>query len=660
MLRVGLLMDHPSPHMTGLLEALARRCDCAVQVVYFRAGAPGRNWGNPVGPLPHCCAAATADRSGWLNIPAVLCAMARIRADWWVVNTCYTAPETWPCIMWLNGRGVPWVYMNEPLRPRGRFDAAKAALLRLLLARAAGVIGMGREAASRFAALIGEDKPSVAVPYYLDLGEFLDVPVTRARGASLPIRFFTAARLIPRKGIDVLLAACERLPEEGWSLTIAGDGPLGGELKDGVRRRWPPDQVRLLGEVPYEQRVAAFGAHDVFVFPSRWDGWGMAPVEAMAAGMPVISTDQVMSMREFICDGENGYLVASGDPAGLAERMQRFLACPETIPAMGRAARAALRNHRPEIGAELLLRLLTGLDNARHRDTASDPPPGALAGPDDVMTWQALRTPSRIRTRLHRKARALAKRAAIDVGMRVPWRATAPFGHRILAYHLVLREDRQHFSEHIRFLRDHYRLVSARELVQRTATPDEPPDEPPLAAITFDDGFRALMFDALDLLEKYRIRATFFVPTGFVELASNPSGAARYSRRAHDYARPLAPMTVGDLQQLHALGHEIGSHGASHLAMNAVSAALGTAELTSSRTRLADWLGAEPAGFAYPYGEVKSSVGQPPVWVKAAGYRYAVTSTRGRVHAATDPMLLPREHVEGHWRLRDLRYFLSR
>src|SRR6185295_16461640 len=130
-----------------------------------------------------------------------------------------------------------------------------------------------------------------SVPYYVDLGEFLDLPAASARKSSLPVRFFTAGQLIARKGIDVLLAACERLPDTGWSLTIAGDGPLYGKLKARSRRHWPADKVRFLGEVPFKDRAAAFSAHDVFVFPSRWDGWGMAPVEAMAAGMPVISTD---------------------------------------------------------------------------------------------------------------------------------------------------------------------------------------------------------------------------------------------------------------------------------------------------------------------------------------------------------------------------------
>src|SRR5262249_29712128 len=141
---------------------------------------------------------------------------------------------------------------------------------------------------------------------------------------------------------------------------------------------------------------------------------------------------------------------------------------------------------------------------------------------------------------------------------------------------------------------------------------------------------------------------------------SDPLRAAEYSLRAHYYQRPLEPMTVDDLRQLQRLGHEVGSHGVSHLGLNAVSRALAGTELEASRERLTTWLGEKPVGFAYPYGDCESSLGKPSDWVAAAGYDYAVTLRRGVVHAKTDPMRLPREHAEGHWRVRDLRYFLSR
>nr|WP_295436367.1 glycosyltransferase [uncultured Thiodictyon sp.] len=501
---------------------------------------------------------------------------------------------------------------------------------------------------------MGATIPSASVPYYLDLSEFLKLPRSRMPLDPAPVRFFTAAQMIARKGIDVLVGACARLPATGWTLTLAGEGPLRGALEVAFRRHWGADQVIFLGEIPYAERAAAFDGVDVFVFPSRWDGWGVAPIEAMAAGLPVIATDQVMSMREFLREDESGFVIPSEDAVALAERMGRFIAHPERIPVMGHAARVALADYRPDLGAARLVEFLVGVDQVIDSARPADAERRVVF--DEVPTWKHLTQPTRIGRRTVQCGRALAKRAVIDVGMSLPWRHSAPRGHRILVYHLVLREDRNRFREHLSLLRDHYRVVTVRDLVQGLGKEDECPS----VAISFDDGFRVLMSDALELLEEQGVKASFYVPTDFIDLAGDQAQAASFSLRAHYYQRPLQPMAVDDLRLLRSLGHEIGSHGVSHLGLDAVSCTRASRELKGSRDRLSAWLGEAPVGFAYPYGKVESTLGQPCRWVADAGYGYAVTLRRGTVHMGTDRFLLPREHVEGHWRVRDLRYFLSR
>jgi glycosyltransferase involved in cell wall biosynthesis/peptidoglycan/xylan/chitin deacetylase (PgdA/CDA1 family) len=639
-LRVGLLMDHPSPHMVAFLDALARCSDCAVHVVYFRASAPERSWGAPPGALPYRIAVPTTN-APFAKVQAVLRAMAALRADIWVVNARYSAAETWFAIAWLNAMGHPWVYMNEPPRPRRLlWGALKDIAVRRLLRRAAGVIGMGEEATRRIAALAKPAIPATSVPYYIDLDPFLRLP--RSEPAK-PVRFLTVAQMIRRKGIDVLRDACARLPPAGWTLTFVGTGPQRDRLENAFRKSWGPEQVRFLGDIPYDERAKIFAEHHVFVFPSRWDGWGMAPVEAMAAGLPVIATDQTMSMRDFLRDGDNGYRVPSGDPDALAERMGLFIADPHRIPAMGEAGRAALAGYQADAGAERFVSFLSRFVRRRS---------GAI---DGAPTWNALTETSGRARHIRRGVRALAKRAVIDAATTLQ-RQARPHGDRILVYHLVLGEDRARFDAHLAFLRDHFRLVTMSELLEGRAQNNGTPR----VAITFDDGFRVQMADALDLLQKHGAKATFFVPTGFIELESEPGLAADYSLRAHHYGRPLAAMTVDDLRDLQRLGHEIGSHGVSHLSMSAVAEPLAHQEAGTSRARLTNWLGHAPAGFAYPYGHAVSSVGDPAAWVAAAGYRYAVTLRRGPVLGDASRMRLPREHVEGNWRVRDLRYFLSR
>ena len=166
------------------------------------------------------------------------------------------------------------------------------------------------------------------------------------------------------------------------------------------------------------------------------------------------------------------------------------------------------------------------------------------------------------------------------------------------------------------------------------------------------------MGDCLEICEKYGIRATYYVPTGFVQLSASPELAAEYSLRAHYYNLPLEPMQKEDLRLLTDLGHEVGSHGQSHIKLAFLSRQAAHRELTLSMKQIEEWTGKAPTGFAYPYGDLTSSLGRPAEWVRDAAYRYAVTLRRGPITKQSDLFQIPRDHVEGNWRLKDLEYFL--
>jgi glycosyltransferase involved in cell wall biosynthesis/peptidoglycan/xylan/chitin deacetylase (PgdA/CDA1 family) len=652
-MRLALLMDHPSPHMVGLLDALALDHNIAAQVVYFRPGAPERTWDDPPGDLPYSIAAASKRSATVLNIPAVLREMRKISADVWVINSCYTAAETWAAVWKLNRSGIPWVYMNERVLMHGYLHKLKRNLLSGFLKRAIGVVGMGQQAAAQYSSFANGSLPSISIPYYLDLNAFNSLPIATLPEPSTPITFLTASRMIHCKAYDVLFAACTELPEYGWKLTIAGNGPLRRKIEATFRARWGSDKVQFLGEIKYAERTSIFINRHVFVFPSRGDGWGVAPIEAMASGLPVISSDQVMSMREFIRNGENGYLVTSENATELAARMNNFISTPDRIPKMGLAARETLKDYRPKVGAKRLVNFLADITPVNHQLAQS--PKSPSTSQDSIPGWRKLTEPPAFGKRIKRQARIRAKRAVIDFSLLLRPNFVAN-GNRILVYHLVLREDRIRFEEHLAFLKDHYQIVPAETLAARKGFTEGTP----LLAITFDDGFQVLMSDAVELLEKHNLKATFYVPTGHVGLSADPDSAAGFSKRAHYYEYPVDPMTVDDLKQLRRMGHEVGSHGVSHIGLNALSQSTGNCELEESRGQLTSWLGESITGFAYPYGATKSQLGNVAEWVSAAGYEYAVTLKRGAVKSDSNLMLLPREHAEGNWRVDDLAYFLGR
>jgi glycosyltransferase involved in cell wall biosynthesis len=141
-------------------------------------------------------------------------------------------------------------------------------------------------------------------------------------------------RLEPQKGIDVAIRA---LPEvvarhPDARLVVLGEGPQRAELEELARSLGAP--VHLLGRVP---DVAAWLRRaELLVHPVRWEGFGLALLEAMLASLPVVAT-RVSSIPEIVVDGETGLLVAPDDTAALAAALNRVLDDPDGYGAAGQA-----------------------------------------------------------------------------------------------------------------------------------------------------------------------------------------------------------------------------------------------------------------------------------------------------------------------------------
>jgi glycosyltransferase involved in cell wall biosynthesis len=134
-------------------------------------------------------------------------------------------------------------------------------------------------------------------------------------------------RLEPQKGVDVAICAVEEIPDA--HLVVLGEGPQRRELED-----LAGDRVHLLGRVP--DVTAWLRRADVLVHPVRWEGFGLALLEAMLASLPVVAT-RVSSIPEIVVDGETGLLVRPDDARALATALNRVLDDPGDYGAAGRA-----------------------------------------------------------------------------------------------------------------------------------------------------------------------------------------------------------------------------------------------------------------------------------------------------------------------------------
>jgi glycosyltransferase involved in cell wall biosynthesis len=171
--------------------------------------------------------------------------------------------------------------------------------------------------------------------------------------------------MVPKKGFDVLVEAVAELTARGveLELVIAGeDGPDAANVRRLVAERCP-DAVQFTGPLSQCELLALYRGADVFALACRVDADGdrdgipNVMVEAMAAGLPVVST-AVSGIPELVRDGENGLLVPPEDPGALASALLRLAT---DVPLRDRLAAAGRDTVAERFDGDVLARRMAGL-----------------------------------------------------------------------------------------------------------------------------------------------------------------------------------------------------------------------------------------------------------------------------------------------------------
>ena len=231
-----------------------------------------------------------------------------------------------------HARLVSTKHNDDPFRT-GPFRAVEL----VLAFRAARVIAI-TEALARFTVeRVGVPREKVTVIHY-----GLDGP-PRAWGENPPDTvprdvpvLLCVARLERQKGVDVGVRALPHLDDA--VLVVLGEGVERPALERLAQELGVRGRVFFLGRVP--DVAAWYRRAAVLVHPVRWEGFGLAVLEAMLAGVPVVAS-RVSSLPELVVDGETGVLVAPDDPGALADAVRRAL---EDRERLGAAATARARS----------------------------------------------------------------------------------------------------------------------------------------------------------------------------------------------------------------------------------------------------------------------------------------------------------------------------
>jgi glycosyltransferase involved in cell wall biosynthesis len=220
----------------------------------------------------------------------------------------------------------------------------------------------------------------------------VDVPGLRAAGAQEPAVALpdgpvvvASGRLSRQKGFDLLVRAHARALQEGapaHALLVLGEGPDAQALQALAAELGVSGSVRLAGFQANPSAVVARA--DLFVLPSRWEGFPLGLVEAVVLGVPVVAADCVSGPAEVLDDGRYGRLVPPQDVPALATALREHLEAPQDLRERAReGAAAADERFDPQRAADDHLALLTGLAAAGRRAPGRVPPAPQATAPGE-------------------------------------------------------------------------------------------------------------------------------------------------------------------------------------------------------------------------------------------------------------------------------------
>ena len=265
-------------------------------------------------------------------------ALARLRPDIAHVHSPYPLGEV---ANWLlcRARATIITHHSDVVRQQGWLHLY-GPLLRQVLRTADRIIATSPRYIETSPWLRPVQEKCVVVPLGVDLGRFtLQANQSTNQPAHQPTLLF-AGRLRYYKGLDTLLHALSLVPDV--PLVIVGDGPMREEWKQLTDTLDLRDQVTFTGEVPDEHLPGYYRSAHIFVLPAnaRAEAFGTVLLEAMASGLPCITTEVGTGTSWVVQDGVTGLVVPPRDPQALAEAIQVLLEDPQRRAVMGRAARA--------------------------------------------------------------------------------------------------------------------------------------------------------------------------------------------------------------------------------------------------------------------------------------------------------------------------------
>ena len=351
--------ESPSHYNDFLFRALTESSEFELNVHYRSSFDVGYQWG--IAPESGYSARSFSSR-----FDRTLFALVLRDQDSLFLTSCWQDLTCQVILIALMIIGRPYLIWNDTPTPRRRGwfeEKARVVFLRAVFRHATTVLGTGSLALKAFREIGAPPDKLLNFPYCVDLNRF--APGITAR-ASTRFVLGTCARLERIKGVDVALRALAKcdLSARPFLYRIAGAGSEEGALRDLVRSLGLTDCVEFCGWLQPRELPDFYKSLDVYLHPALFEPYGVAVVEALASGIPVLASDRTSSAID-LTTHENGLLHRAGNPDDVRRTLETFV--PRIVTErekMSQSARKAATAWTVEQAVETIERIVKRSDIA--------------------------------------------------------------------------------------------------------------------------------------------------------------------------------------------------------------------------------------------------------------------------------------------------------
>lgn len=276
------------------------------------------------------------------------------RFDLWLTYHCYYRKPDWLGPIVTRALGMPYALVeasHAPRRAQGPTRLGHRAVERALAA-ADLVLTVNPRDVAGVKARLRPGAHQVWLPPFIDTRPFAPV----ARAANDPPLLLSVGMMRTRDKLEsyrVLADALGRLKDRPWRALLVGDGPARGEVEAmmaPLNDRAGGERVRFAGAVAHADLPVLYASADLYLWPAINEAYGMAFLEAQAAGLPVVA-GRTGGVPAVVADGITGVLTPVGDAAAFARATARLLDDPRERARLGKAARLRVNARHDERAA---------------------------------------------------------------------------------------------------------------------------------------------------------------------------------------------------------------------------------------------------------------------------------------------------------------------